>query len=215
MKKRQKIKYSPIIRQTIILLMFCLTANCYSGPGGDLYPQGGEGYTIVETSDDRKVAQVVHGEIIIQIDGSWSESRFNNSFKIENNSTVPFSLDFAQVKMEIYREEAVKTRIWFITDYSNYDTSAFDDAKNAKKVYEYRGNDLNGKPLSVGSTKVSCLPKQKCIFSVNVTFSETKLNKDKSVKTSLPALSNEGKETEVLFNLRRNSIWDSLTARIN
>ncbi len=203
----------------MLLLTVCLTVNCYSGPGGELHPQAGEGYTVIETDDDRRVAQVAFGEVIVQIDGGWAEYQISNGYTIENNSAVPFNLDFEQIKVEVQREESAGTTIVAINDLSNYDTKAFDGAKNVKKIYEYRNSssnnsNYNGKPGYFGTKKVSCPPKQKCIFSIIVS-SGADLNRDKSIKITLPATSSVTKQTEVFFNLRRNIIWDSLTARIN
>ncbi len=197
----------------MLLLTVCLTTNCYSGPGGDMYPQVGEGYTVVKTTDDRDAAQILFGETTIQIVGSWAEKRIDNTYTIENNSAVPFGLDFAQIKVEVQREETAKTTIISITDLSNYNTQAFDDAKNAKKIYQEYYDSDKGKTV-VGTTKVSCAPKKKCIFSINA-VSSTKMNRNKAVKITLPATSSVTKETVVFFNLHRNSIWDSLTAKIN
>jgi hypothetical protein len=202
----------------MLLLTVCFTINCYSGPGGDLHPQVGEGYTVGEKNGLR-AAQIVFGETTVWVDGGWNEYQISNGYTIENNSAVPFTLDFEQVKVEVQREESAGTTIIKITDLSNYDTKAFDDVKNVKKIYEYsdssgNNSNYNGKPGYFGTKKVSCPPKKKCIFSI-IASSGANLNRDKSIEITLPAMSSVTKETVVFFNLRRNSVWDSLTARIN
>ena len=202
MKNQREIKRYSTVWQAILLLTICLTTNCYSGSSGELHPQAGEGYSVVEKGDGWQAAQLVFGGVVVRIYGAWTPSLTNLEYTIENNSSEQFNIDFEQVKIEVQREEHSKTLITEIYDYSNYDTS-IDDTKNAKQLYKYFANNKDGKSEPVGETKVSCAPKQKCIFGVNVVFYETKLNKDKGIKITLPATSNGVKETEVLFNCRR------------
>ncbi len=199
----------------MLLLTVCFTINCYSGPGGELHPQAGEGYTVVEKGDGWNAANIVFGETIVRIEGSWSENRVGSTFKIENNAAVSFSLDFAQVKVKLQREDAAVMTITSVYDYSSSALKGENETFDAgKKIYdEYYDYDKR-KTVSIGSTIVSCAPKQKCIFSINV-LSDAKLNQDKSIKITLPPISSETKETEVVFNCKRDSIWNSLTAQRN
>jgi hypothetical protein len=213
MIKQQKTKRCILVCQAILLLTVCLTTNCYSGQAGELHPQAGEGYTIVKKADGWEAAQVALDGVSVRIAGAWSESSLSNSFKVENNSDTPFILDFAKIKIEIQGNTA-KTRLISIYDNSNSipkeeKGETFDEGKH---LYKYYGNNNDGKPESSGSMKLNCPPKQKCYYSIVVVFPETKLNKNKTIKITVPAVTSGGKDTEVFFNCRRDGIFDSLTA---
>lgn len=205
MKKKREIKRYATVWQSVLLLLTCFAVSCYSGPGGNLHPQKSEGYSVVKTIDDREAAQIMFGETIVQIEGSWNQSIINSVFEVMNNSTAPFSIDFKQVKIEIQRE-AVKTSIDSIWDVTS------EDSNKAKQIYKDYYSYEEGKTKYFGEMKISCPPKQKCSFLVNVL--SLKLDKTKSIKVTLPALSGRTQETEIFFNCGADSVFDSLIAQM-
>jgi len=107
------------------------------------------------------------------------------------------------------------TRLFTIYDFSSSaskpEGETYDDGK---LLYEKYGKEEKGVTKPIGDTKVSCPPRQKCIYSTVIVFPKHKLNKTKGIQITLPPTANRTEETKVIFNCRAKSLLDSLTARV-
>lgn len=193
MRNQRTIKQYAAVWQSILFLIICFSTNCYSESGGELHPQAGKGYSVTTTPDKIEAARIIFGETTVQIHGSWRQGSYGNTFDVENNSPVPFIIDFNQVKTEIY-QEAGMTRIDSILDVTN------NESYKSKTLYKETWDYDAAKPKSTGDIRVICEPKQKCSFLVNVVFPQTKLDKTKNVEVIFPSVSDKTQETRIIFN---------------
>ena len=203
--------------QIVVLSMICLTTSCFyrffsePGSGGELYPQAGDGYTVVKKADDWEAARVDFGKASVRIGGSWTQGGVGTSFKIENDSDAPFAIDFAQVKMEVLPEEA-GLQLIIIDDNSSSaykpDGEPFND--DSKRIYDLFGKEYKGETKPVGDTKISCPPKKKCLFSLNNigTGGLPKMERTKSLRITLPPTGDRPEATKVVFNFADKSLFD-------
>lgn len=208
--------------QIMVLSVICLTTSCFyrffsePGSGGEMYPQVGDGYTVVKTFDDWEAVRVDFGKASVRIGGSWTQGGVSTAFKIENDSDEPFAIDFAQVKMEVLPEE-VGLRLTKIYDDSSsaYKPDGETYNEDSKLVYDLFGEEYKGETKPVGDTKVSCPPKKKCIFSLQNyrVIDYPKMEKSKSLRITLPPTADKTEATKVIFNFGAKSLLDSLTAK--
>ena len=116
--------------------------------------------------------------------------------------------------MEILPEKA-DTQLIAFNDYSSSASIPKGEPYgDGKRLYEKYGKEEKGVTKPLGETKVSCPPRQKCIYSTVIVFPKHKLNKTKGIQITLPPPANRTEETKVIFNCRAKSLLDSLTARV-
>ncbi len=211
MKYQQTIKRPSVMWQTIALLLFCLTMSCSHDSIGEMYPQAGEGYTVVKKTDGWEAARIDFGKASIRVGGSWTPGGVATGFKIENDSDAPLVIDFAQVKMEVLPEE-VQLRLTIIDDNSSsaYKPDGETFNEDWKRIYNLFGEAGGGETKPVGDTEVSCPPKKKCLFSLhnNRVTDYPKMEKSKSIRITLPPIADRTEETKIIFNCETKSLFN-------